>query len=90
MSFLLLVADSMLKTLIWSDFTIDCQHGNHLKYPTVVAHTTGCSINKTLLLDDTKLKNNVGNNKCASLTNISLFLISNLNGKIDRKYVFFL
>ena len=41
MSFLLLVADSMFKTLIWSDFTIDCQHGNHLKYPTFVASVIG-------------------------------------------------
>ena len=34
----------MLKTLIGSDFTIDCQHGNHLKYPTVVASVIGCVV----------------------------------------------
>ena len=94
MSFLLLVAESMLKTLIWSDpltanmATIEisnsCGKCNRMR-----SHTIGFSINKTLLLNDTKLKNNVGNNKCASVTNISLFLISYLNGLIDRKYVFF-
>ena len=97
MSFLQLLGDSMLKTVIRSDFPIECQHGNHLKYPTVVASVIrrkvilpAVPLKKTLLLHDTKLKDNVGNNKCASLTNISLFLISYLNGQTDGKYVFFL
>ena len=95
MSFLLLVADSMLKTLIWSDpltanmATIEISNSCGKCYR-MRSQTIGCSINKTLLLNDNKLKNNVGSNKCASLTNISLFLISYLNGQIDRKYVFFL
>ena len=89
MSFLLLVAESMLKTFNRSDFPIDCQYGNHLKYPTVVANVIGCLV---ILLSHshTELKNNAGNNKCASPTNKSLFLISDLNGQTDRKYVFFL
>ena len=71
----------------WSPFEIpnSCGKGNKTR-----SHTTEGSINKTLLLNDTKLKNYVGNNKCASLTNISLFLISYFDWQTDRKYVFFL
>ena len=95
MSFLLLVADSMLKTLIWSDpltanmATIEISNSCGKCYR-MRSQTIGCSINKTLLLNDNKLKNNVGSNKCASLTNISLFLISYLDWLTDCKYVFFL
>ena len=34
----------MFKTLIQSDFPIDCHYGNHFKYPTGVASVIGCVV----------------------------------------------